>query len=1147
MIIYNRNVQTRKGGHTEDMSNYDFHRIFEAYEFQDFARDMIQVRDHIILETFAEGADLGIDGRCVRDNGETIIFQAKRVLERKLTEVVKKEKEKLDSLSARGMRADRYILVISAEIGVEKKERIKEILQPYVKNPDDIVTGDDLNNYLGQTGSRYKGVERKYFKLWIQNTETLQRFLFETVNGPMVEKSRINLERVIKKANVFVETQVYKEALQKIQQNRVLIISGEPGAGKTTLAEQAGLYYYVKYGFSAYLYASTVEDLYAAQRYEGKKVIIFDDFWGSNGYDCYGNGAGVKGLVDFMQYIRQKNDCLLIMTTREYILEQGLRENADFRRMVEMHKLECRIAEYSDTEKLRIYLGHLKNSALTWSQTQSLLKIGNMVIRSQNYNPRIIEMYTQTITVDMDAQSCAEEFLDYLESPTDFWRKIYRELSQDAKTVYLIMATLPLPINLDIIKACYYAAVDQENGAAGMVNESGFGEVIAELERTIIRTDEFNQSSSSFIAASFQNPSVGDFIVGLIQGNLHQYKRVLMQCCKYFAQYIKLLEIVKEVKGDEEFYGQLIRQAIQSLDSDVVDFYDLYKITMRVNKEMSKFLQMYRAPLLGSEKNYGRLFQLIMMYDKLRCSEYEEWFRQVFSHITESIMKYPESVSREDLEMYPKAALNAVREGLCDDRRYLLEVYMNSLMKNRIRLKGGTFSREWKQEWESYKKANKDEIERYVRKFYRSECCMCAVRGNVQEFELLEFDMHEDFMEYGLDDKAVPEIQKYETWLEATVDDENKIEKIDDTIESYQKSITEIYQTFEEDYLYEIQPSEVEDPELWYRLNNISCKLQKSLSELEKNGHLYWDRFIEDEDSLEFLVSFLESGRRISENIMETIREVISYINESSSLDNEEMLQLLRSMASDSNHLRIWSKEELIARAPDIWLWKEEAAEELVKAKVLVNSGHWYRLANQCLMLACHIGSVLALSKEDRVTYYYGMFGLYEDWEATIDELIQWGQDWKYSRYHNLFLEALHEMEPVVFREDVLRKLARQKYEELKADTLEEIIRRIVKNIELEGIYSLDGELEGGTYTGEDYFMLIEYLGYDDLGDIFPYELSEEEISILEKQGLWGAESHDLILQDLAEKNLLELLGMKDKIIRIWEHIADLSKEEGNE
>lgn len=59
------------------MADYDFYTLFDSLEFQDFARDMVQIREGITFESFARGTDLGIDGRYVLKDGSVIIFQAK--------------------------------------------------------------------------------------------------------------------------------------------------------------------------------------------------------------------------------------------------------------------------------------------------------------------------------------------------------------------------------------------------------------------------------------------------------------------------------------------------------------------------------------------------------------------------------------------------------------------------------------------------------------------------------------------------------------------------------------------------------------------------------------------------------------------------------------------------------------------------------------------------------------------------------------------------------------------------------------------------------------------------------------------------------------------------------------------------------------
>ena len=82
------------------MKPYDFYNSFSPLEFQNFARDMIQIREDIFIESFAEGKDMGIDGRHVRADGYTINMQAKRLLNtsERILCVARKEKAKLDNL-----------------------------------------------------------------------------------------------------------------------------------------------------------------------------------------------------------------------------------------------------------------------------------------------------------------------------------------------------------------------------------------------------------------------------------------------------------------------------------------------------------------------------------------------------------------------------------------------------------------------------------------------------------------------------------------------------------------------------------------------------------------------------------------------------------------------------------------------------------------------------------------------------------------------------------------------------------------------------------------------------------------------------------------------------------------------------------------
>ena len=240
------------------MKSYDFNNSFSPGEFQDFARDIVQIKENIFEEGFAEGRDMGLDGRSVANDGYTIIFQAKRLKngDSKILTVVHEEKRKMDKLREMGKRVDRYILAVSDDLRQDTKEKVYQIMSPYIINPDDILMKSDFNNLLGQ--KKYREVEDKYYQLWIPSTNVLRKKMFEVANSALVHQSVIHYEMAVKKKDIFVETAAFREASLHLKKNRVIIISGEPGVGKTTLAEQLSLYYFAKYHFRAFVFVSSL-------------------------------------------------------------------------------------------------------------------------------------------------------------------------------------------------------------------------------------------------------------------------------------------------------------------------------------------------------------------------------------------------------------------------------------------------------------------------------------------------------------------------------------------------------------------------------------------------------------------------------------------------------------------------------------------------------------------------------------------------------------------------------------------------------------------------------------------------------------------------------------------------------------------------
>lgn len=486
------------------MKNYDFHHLLEPVEFQEFARDMIQVREKIRLEAFREGPDQGMDARCITPDGKCIVMQAKRWANESALrwKELREEKKKADRI-----KPDRYILVLSRDVSPEQKKKIRELFHPYIIADEDIVTGKDLNGYLGSNDAGYAQAEEKYYKLWIQNTDVLKRTIRDAVNGELLAESRLEWEKAKQNAEVFVETAVYEEARRLLAGNRAIIISGEPGIGKTTLANQLAIFWLSRKGFDTYLWAESVGDLYKAQDMPGKKVVVYDDFWGSNFLNAYGSGKEERRLARLIETVRTRTDFILIMTTREYVLEQGMRQNEELRSLLERHKLECRLKAYSDTEMVRIYLGHLRKASLTWEQ-------------------------------------------------------IFQNLSDEARIFFMLMDLMPLPVNLTDAHKCYQAAVAGEKEGS-LYRE--FERVIAELEKTAICTETVPEAGNA-LRVRFQNPSAKDFIHQYISRNFAQYREMLLRGSCYFECCSSLLELSIKAETDMEYYRRVMERAVSLED-----------------------------------------------------------------------------------------------------------------------------------------------------------------------------------------------------------------------------------------------------------------------------------------------------------------------------------------------------------------------------------------------------------------------------------------------------------------------------------------------------------------------------------------------------------------------------------------------------
>lgn len=1104
--------------------SYDFHHAFSPAQFEEFARDMLQVKENLVFESFAEGRDLGIDGRSVSEDGYTVIFQAKRLKNagKDIVRIMRDEKKKMDRLIREGKKADRYILVISDDLGVETKNKICQLMDPYIIDPKDIVTGKDLNNWISD--ERYRSVENKYYQLWIPSTNVLQETLFRIVNSALVQRSVNRYEKLLDKRNVFVETDVFAEAVCQLRKNKVIIVSGEPGVGKTTLAEQLALYFFAKYRYESFMDISSVDDLYTASGTVGKKVLLYDDFWGSNGFDRYDSSRRSRELVEFIEHIRRKKDCLLIMTTREYILEQGLKENEDLRELIIGNRLECRIEQYSDEDKLQIYYGHLKHARLTWEQTRELQMYGDDVIFSDNYNPRVIELFTKSVSIEMSPKECLNAFEKYLECPVDFWKKIFHDLSQEAQVLYVLLLIFPMPAELTLLEACYGEAL---KGFENTFGWKSFSDVIIELEKTVLRTDLYNQEGAGVYTATFQNPSAKDFLITLFREDFKKYYELLRDNCRYYARCVELLKVLNEVKAPVEIYTEILEKAINAVKTASISFLDKYRVVLNYGRELKKYHKNYRTEQECRDIGYGRIFQLILLYRKECGERLQSRMRGALLHILYEIEHYPEHVLIEDMQELPEVIVAAYREGILDDITRMMEIYMNSLMRNRMEISYLRFKKDFPEVWEKYVENHWEQIEDYLKKYFDAELCLAAISEDPDEFFYLYCMCEECYELYGMviPDELQDKINLYDSWIPVSVEEE---EGESELVESgrEKKTVSEIQDEFEENFLKPILPKRIFDIEEWFETCTAPDRVKQILRQTDEKGHFFWNSFFYDEDSLDYLEAFIMFMGELPETLEKVFYMTANYMEETSGLSREELLEFMNRLDQTDKKRQSWSEAELENLCPELFFDHEDILEKMAEAHILVNSNHWYRLSNDLLILSVQIADALS-SNEKKKGYYEIVQKRLADGEMKYQEMIFW--------------DTLYRLDAECFKKYILSFAVHYLYGEI-VNSGKHWLKAVIDLVDIE-IEFEQHEIMGGNMNGDVLLEILTiYLGTE-LFELIPDEFTDEQIVLMKEHGLLGEEKQTVKLQELEEHGLLDNLGIYENLVTFWENICKLQEE----
>lgn len=403
--------------------DYTFEQLNDK-EFEVLSADIMSAVFKKKVERFKPGKDEGIDGRFFSDKNKEIIIQCKHYKKTDFRRLVR-DLKKTEVEKVKKLKPNKYIFVTSIPLSRKYKNEIKTIFKPYIKNASDVYGQEDLNDFLSQNSD----IEERHYKLWITSSNVLNRILHSAIKG----RSESELSRINKKSYKYVITENHYKAIKILEKKQVLLVSGEPGIGKTTLAENICL----SYAGEGYEFICIEDDFYEAESVfkKGKKqVFYFDDFLGRNYLEVLEDKMDSL-VMKFIERIKNDKSKYFILTSRTNILNNGLRLSCILsEKKFKKNEYMLTISKLTPFEKAYILYNHIFFSKLNETFIDEIYKNKNYkkIVGNKNFNPRLIEFITD---VDLVHLTDSSEYWDFikntLDNPKDIWEHSFKIQSND--------------------------------------------------------------------------------------------------------------------------------------------------------------------------------------------------------------------------------------------------------------------------------------------------------------------------------------------------------------------------------------------------------------------------------------------------------------------------------------------------------------------------------------------------------------------------------------------------------------------------------------------------------------------------------------------------------------------------------------------
>lgn len=563
------------------MAEYDFSTLGSS-DLENLVCDLLNADlpedSEVNYKTFKDGKDKGIDilyssEGCQYNHVGQVKHYYRTGFGGLLNHLKENEVDKVKLLTP-----NRYIFATSVDLSVAESELIQKTFTPFIKSVNDIYGKKDINRLL----TTYEAVLNRHYKLWFSDVAVLKKILVSDLFYRTADFVESELTRRIR---VYVQTPVFDQAKISLENNNYVVITGEPGVGKTTLAEML-VYNYLKEDFELLYIHDDIKEVEKFIRDDDtKQIIYFDDFLGSNAVEINKAQGSETALISIIRRIKRHKNKRLIFTTRIHILNNAIDQSEKFKRFnIRSAETVFNLQEYGQDLKSQLLSNHIDEAEILSDLKSVLLedRIFRFIVSHQSFNPRSVEYITTKENVEEFNQEEYRRFIiTNFNNPQEIWSHAYRnQIGVGERLLLNTLLTFDVPVELDHLRNAYNKRMEKDDRFKHALEINAFDSALFRLDRGFII---FKNDKVGFV-----NPSLKDFLRQFLMKDPHEVA-LMLNSVKYIHQLAgSLMTMVNEnkTKISEELTADILLNFEDYVRPEYRD-HDLVKLAIIISNVLA--------------------------------------------------------------------------------------------------------------------------------------------------------------------------------------------------------------------------------------------------------------------------------------------------------------------------------------------------------------------------------------------------------------------------------------------------------------------------------------------------------------------------------------------------------------------------------